>query len=189
MSTSNSETNTNNHPDAANSFNYSGKDVDLDGQTHVQQKHIEQEVVNFCYVCFVCKELMKKYKYIRKTRGDGNCFYRAFGFGYLEQNLKNELELDRFRKLVADLKDKLVQLGYQEFTVEDVRDVVLETIDKICQGGDIPNLMKIFCTQEYSDYFVAYLRLFTSAYLQMNAEFFQSFLDEPSKTIKEFCCT
>ncbi|CAF1524539.1 unnamed protein product, partial [Didymodactylos carnosus] len=121
--------------------------VDLDGQTQVQQERIEREIIDnqplvseklstdklrneydvedSVYQSKI-RELTKKYKYIRKTRGDGNCFYRAFGFGYLEQNLKNELELDRFRRLVADLKDKLVQLGYQEFTVEDVRDVDVE---------------------------------------------------------------
>jgi len=70
------------------------------------------------------KELIKKYKYIRRTRGDGNCFYRAFGFGYLEKNLNNQKELERFRQLTNDLKTKLVQLGYLDFTVEDVSDVV-----------------------------------------------------------------
>ena len=70
------------------------------------------------------KELIKKYKYLRRTRGDGNCFYRAFGFGYLEENLTNKKELDRFRQLTYDLKDKLVKLGYPDFTVEDVNDVV-----------------------------------------------------------------
>ena len=27
------------------------------------------------------------YSYMRRTRGDGNCFYRAFVFGYLERLL------------------------------------------------------------------------------------------------------
>ncbi len=68
--------------------------------------------------------MIKNYEYIRRTRGDGNCFYRAFGFGYLEENLTNKEELQRFRQLAIDLKDKLIQLGYLDFTVEDVRDVV-----------------------------------------------------------------
>jgi len=130
---------------------------------------------------------MKKYKYIRRTRGDGNCFYRAFAFRYLEQNMKNDQELERFRNLVLDLTQKLVKLGYQEFTVEDVRDVVIEIIDSVRKGGTESTLMETFCTGSLSDYFVAYLRLFTSAYLQMNAEFFQNFLEGPMKTVKEFC--
>ena len=101
---------------------------------------------------------MKKYKYIRRTRGDGNCFYRAFGFGYLETNMKNQTELDRFRQITSDLKDKLVQLGYLAFTVEDVRDVVLEVIDTVRQNGSEKHLMEHFCSPSHSDYFVAYLR-------------------------------
>jgi ubiquitin thioesterase protein OTUB1 len=101
---------------------------------------------------------MKKYKYIRRTRGDGNCFYRAFAFGYLEQNLNNQIELARFRQLTYDLKDQLVKLGYQEFTLEDVRDVVIEIIDNIRKEGNEQGLIENFCLPSYSDYFVAYLR-------------------------------
>jgi ubiquitin thioesterase protein OTUB1 len=96
---------------------------------------------------------MKKYKYIRRTRGDGNCFYRAFGFGYLEKNLPNEPELDRFRQLTYDLKDQLVKLGYLEFTVEDLRDVIVEIIDNIRKGGNEASLKETFCASSYSDYF------------------------------------
>ena len=120
--------------------------------------------------------LIKKYKHIRRTRGDGNCFYRAFGFGYLEENLNNKKELERFRQLTQNLKDKLVQLCYLEFTVEDVSDVVrdffyhhiveifidyfqvVEVIDNVRKNGKETSLMESFCSSSHSDYFVAYLR-------------------------------
>lgn len=112
-----------------------------------------------CSFCFVClKELIQKYKYIRRTRGDGNCFYRAFAFGYLEKNLQTPKELERFRQLTYDLKDQLVKLGYQEFTLEDVRDVVIEVIDNARKEGDEKSLIQHFCAHSFSDYFVAYLR-------------------------------
>ena len=101
---------------------------------------------------------MKTYKYIRRTRGDGNCFYRAFAFGYLEKNLNNKKELERFRQLTYDLKDQLVTLGYPEFTLEDLRDVVIEIIDNALRDGNEQNLIENFCAASYSDYFVAYLR-------------------------------
>jgi ubiquitin thioesterase protein OTUB1 len=104
------------------------------------------------------KELIKKYKFIRRTRGDGNCFYRAFAFGYLEKNLNNTKELERFRQLTYDLKDQLVKLGYLEFTLEDVRDVVIEIIDNIRKEADEKSLIENFCSALYSEYFVAYLR-------------------------------
>lgn len=104
------------------------------------------------------KELIKKYKFIRRTRGDGNCFYRAFAFGYLERNLSNKQELERFRQLTYDLKDQLVKLGYLDFTVEDVRDVVIDIIDNVSKAGTEQSLMENFCAAPQSDYFVAYLR-------------------------------
>lgn len=41
------------------------------------------------------QDLHKKYSYIRKTRPDGNCFYRAFGFSHLEALLEDSKELQR----------------------------------------------------------------------------------------------
>lgn len=41
------------------------------------------------------QDLQKNYSFIRKTRPDGNCFYRAFGFAYLESLLDDSKELQR----------------------------------------------------------------------------------------------
>ncbi|CAF0770410.1 unnamed protein product [Rotaria sp. Silwood1] len=194
---------------ASSNNNYASVDVDLDQRTQEQQNEIEKEVADHQPLISAkietselkneylsedkiyqdkVSELMKKYKYLRRTRGDGNCFYRAFGFGYLEKNLNNKNELERFRQLTRDLKNKLVQLGYLDFTVEDVNDVVLEVIDNVYKGGSETTLMESFCSPAYSDYFVAYLRLFTSAYLQMNSTFFENFIED-GKTVKQFCST
>jgi len=45
---------------------------------------------------FVEQNLEKKYSRFRRTRGDGNCFYRAFGFAYMELLLQDQEELARF---------------------------------------------------------------------------------------------
>lgn len=45
--------------------------------------------------CCLFQDLHKKYSYIRKTRPDGNCFYRAFGFSHLEALLDDSKELQR----------------------------------------------------------------------------------------------
>lgn len=48
-------------------------------------------------LCFVLlQDLHKKYSYIRKTRPDGNCFYRAFGFAHLESLLDDSKELQKW---------------------------------------------------------------------------------------------
>ena len=41
------------------------------------------------------QNLDKKYKCLRRIRGDGNCFYRGFGFAYFESLLKNKEEHER----------------------------------------------------------------------------------------------
>lgn len=72
--------------------------------------------------------------------------------------MSNHGELERFRQLTNDLKDQLVKLGYSEFTLEDVRDVVIEIVDSVGKEANEKHLLESLCSQPYSDYFVAYLR-------------------------------
>jgi len=44
---------------------------------------------------FQKQDLQEKYSSIRKTRPDGNCFYRAFGFSHLESLLEDSKELHK----------------------------------------------------------------------------------------------
>lgn len=39
------------------------------------------------------QELSKRFTAIRKTKGDGNCFYRALGYSYLESLLGKSREV------------------------------------------------------------------------------------------------
>lgn len=39
------------------------------------------------------QELSKRFVAIRKTKGDGNCFYRALGYSYLESLLGKSREI------------------------------------------------------------------------------------------------
>lgn len=70
------------------------------------------------------KALAQKYSYIRRTRPDGNCFFRAFSYAYLEKLIGNKEEYDKFRDLARKSKDSLVALGFPQFTVEDFHDTV-----------------------------------------------------------------
>ena len=51
-------------------------------------------------------DLGTKYSHLRRTRGDGNCFYRAFGFGYLEQLYAHPAELARVYLICKDSLDR-----------------------------------------------------------------------------------
>ena len=70
------------------------------------------------------KALGQKYSYYRRTRPDGNCFFRAFSYAYLERLINHKEEYDKFRDLALKSKDNLVALGFSQFTVEDFHDTV-----------------------------------------------------------------
>lgn len=70
------------------------------------------------------KVLGQKYSHIRRTRPDGNCFFRAFSYAYLEKLLNNRDEYNKFCDLASKSKDNLVALGFPQFTVEDFHDTV-----------------------------------------------------------------
>ncbi|XP_066281449.1 ubiquitin thioesterase OTUB1-like isoform X1 [Branchiostoma lanceolatum] len=132
------------------------------------------------------KDLRSKYKCFRRTRGDGNCFYRAFGFSYLERLLDDRKDLERFKEVAAKSKDMLVSLGFPAFTVEDFHDTFMEVVEKVERQIPVEDLLATFRDQGLSDYLVVYLRLLTSGYLQQNQDFFVNFI-ETYASVKEFC--
>jgi hypothetical protein len=70
------------------------------------------------------QELHKKFNFIRRTRGDGNCFFRAFGFAYLESLIGDKAKIQALRLKVTQFAIDLTNLGYQAFTIDDFKDVV-----------------------------------------------------------------
>lgn len=137
------------------------------------------------------KVLKEKYKSIRRFRRDGNCFYRAFGFGYIERLLGGKMlkETIRFKKKCRECRDTLLSFGYIEFTVDDFHEEFISMLDRFAvEGGSLSQLEDTFNDPAFSDYYVVFLRLLVSAYVQKNAEFYSSFVDE-GRTIKEFCST
>lgn len=132
------------------------------------------------------KKLQENYSFQRRTRGDGNCFYRAFGFAYMERLLHDKNEFNRFRPLAEKSKDELVTLGFPQFTIEDFHSVFMEVLDKVGDGCSVEDLSNAFNDQGYSDYIVVYLRLLVSGHLQKENEFYSNFV-EGNRTIKDFC--
>ncbi|KAL7731341.1 hypothetical protein ACLKA6_000460 [Drosophila palustris] len=137
------------------------------------------------------EDLAGKYKYIRRTRPDGNCFFRAFAYSYLENLVSNRRAYHDFRILAENSKDKLIQLGFPSFTLEDFHGTFMDVINRVSPdnvGGTLQAKNELHCVfndQGYSDYVVVYLRLITSGKLQENAEFYQHFI-EGDLSIEEF---
>ncbi|XP_065158549.1 ubiquitin thioesterase otubain-like [Atheta coriaria] len=135
-------------------------------------------------------DLSSKYKHIRRTRPDGNCFFRAFTYAYIETLLENRDDFEAFYKLAEGSKDMLVDLGFPKFTVEDFYDTFMEVLRRISELKDIDEAKKemhtLFNEQGYSDYMVVYLRLLTSGQLQKEEAFFTCFI-EGDRSVADFC--
>lgn len=173
-----------------------------------QQRHIEQEVassqalvserlsLNLLIKDYSMEDgiyqekiqdLRSRYRDIRKTRGDGNCFYRAFGFAYLERLLHDKSDIPRFKGVVNQSKSDLVTLGYPQFTLDDFFDTFLDVLSRVESSCTPEELYDTFNDQGVSDYLIVTWRLLVTCYLQQNGEFFANFL-EGHRDIKEFCC-
>ena len=100
------------------------------------------------------------YSEFRRTRPDGNCFFRAVGFRLFELMLENLDEHSRVKKAIEGSKDEMVRLGMPEFTVEDFFDNFMDTLDKL-KGEDkmkLEELEETFNNEGLSNYLVVFLR-------------------------------
>ncbi|UYV74610.1 OTUB1 [Cordylochernes scorpioides] len=150
--------------------------------TNLYQEYASDDLVYRAKI----KDLLTKFKFIRKTRPDGNCFFRAFCFAYLESLLDDNQEFSRFKKIALVSKDDLISLGFPQFTIEDFYDTFMEVLEKMEKGISLEELLEVFNDQSYSDYLVVYMRLITSGYLQRQESFFSNFIEGP-RSVKEFC--
>jgi len=131
-------------------------------------------------------DLFERYSHIRRTRGDGNCFFRSYGFCVLEACLTDAALLEKLSEKAVSTKDKLIELAYSAYTVEDFLETFLEILDVVRKGECVDELMHVYNDQGYSDYLVVFLRLMVSCYLQTNEAFYSAFI-EGHTCMKEFC--
>jgi len=135
------------------------------------------------------QNLTQKYSSIRRVRRDGNCFYRAFLFSYLNHLLefKNKEEISRILKFIQESFPMLLNLGYPEISIESFYEILLEQIELIRDDKhNSKTLLESFCDYGISNALVVYMRLLTALSLQQNEELYSPFL-ENGQTIKQFC--
>lgn len=135
------------------------------------------------------EDLKVNYSSIRKTRPDGNCFYRAFIFSYFESLIGNEQEQQRFLELCRDTRKGILDvLGFPDFTIDEFYEYFYEIITMIV-SNKISNSEQLLAELDLPavyDNIVVYLRLLTSYYLQKESEFFTNFI-EGCGPIADFC--
>ncbi|XP_032883615.1 ubiquitin thioesterase OTUB2 isoform X1 [Amblyraja radiata] len=146
------------------------------GEDHPEDRIYQQKV----------QDISRKYAFFRRTLGDGNCFYRALSFAYLESLLENKKGVKKLRKKVIQSREELLAAGFAEKTFENSCSTFMDVIDLVESDGSVSKLLAVFNDRGASDHLVQYLRLLTSAYLQKQSEFFEFFL-EGGISIKDFC--
>ena len=142
----------------------------------------------------------KQYTTMRRIRRDGNCFYRAFLFAYLDTLLKDycsenatnksQAEEERLRilNLITGSKDELIAVGYSEMVIESFHDVLVELITDLFTNTT-ETLLAHFQEDGQSDYYTWFMRLLTAATMRRQEERFTPFLfDDPLFTDMEGYC-
>lgn len=140
------------------------------------------------------KLIDQQYSAIRRTRGDGNCFFRSFMFSYLEHILETQdkAEVERIKINVEECRKTLQSLGYADFTFEDFFALFLEQLESVIQGEDTSmshdELVQRSRDQSISDYVVMFFRFVTSGEIRKRSEFFEPFiLGLTNATVDQFC--
>ncbi|KAH9658563.1 OVARIAN TUMOR DOMAIN-containing deubiquitinating enzyme 1 [Citrus sinensis] len=128
------------------------------------------------------KVLGEQYAAIRRTRGDGNCFFRSFMFSYLEHILasQDQAEVDRIKAKVEECRRTLQSLGHADFTFEDFFALFLEQLDNVLQGNE--------SSIRFGWLVVMFFRFVTSGEIRKRSEFFEPFiLGLTNATVEQFC--
>ncbi|KAF9297559.1 hypothetical protein BGZ74_009773 [Mortierella antarctica] len=125
---------------------------------------------------------------MRRSRGDGNCFYRAFAFAWFERVMlaphRPELHANAVMA-IEESKDLLVAAQFEPLAFEDFYAVTLETLQNLVHWTP-DQLLETFQQDEISNSIVMHFRLVASAYLKTHPEDYVPFL-EFGQTMDEYC--
>lgn len=125
--------------------------------------------------------LERGYNSFRRSRGDGNCFFRSFLFAYLDDLITRGDYAERSRVVdrIQATRQKMLDSGYQELVFEDSQQHLLNQLNAI-KGGEEGLTREVLLINmrdgEVSNMIVSFLRLATSAEIDSRAEFFAPFI-------------
>ncbi|OJT14251.1 Ubiquitin thioesterase otubain-like [Trametes pubescens] len=128
---------------------------------------------------------------IRRTRGDGDCFYRSLAFAYIERILhatEPTMAVISAISVLETTESLLERVGFQKLVFEDFYDDFLGLINAVIQPRQdgqlltINSLLEAFNVPEVSNSVVMYLRMLTSAEIKSEAMEYSPFLFNPETT-------
>lgn len=130
-------------------------------------------------------DVCRQFSTVRKVCGDGNCFYRAFSFAFLESAIQNPRGLQRFIDQISESNTALSNTGFDKRTYMEHLQKVIRALELCRSEGSVETLYTLFNQPSTSDSVVQYLRLLTSAYLQSNEDFYSNFVEAPN--LRAYC--
>lgn len=130
------------------------------------------------------ENITKKYKYIRKVRRDGNCFYRSFIFRLFEYIcIKNQKTLfEKIKQKIVNAKELTTKNGYEWTVVEDFYNLFLkeftDCFNSLTQKTTIRDyLNNLFKDKNRSNYLIYFIRFCIAAYLKDQRETYQVYIE------------
>ena len=141
---------------------------------------------NFEYANSI-KEITNKYKYIRKVRRDGNCFYRSFIYRLFEYIcMKNDNALyEKIKKKIMEAKDMIKNNGYDWTFIEDFYKIFYTqfyySFNSLQTKGETVRdyIDALFKDKEVGNYLIYFIRFCIAAYLKENSFLYEVYVDMP----------
>lgn len=92
----------------------------------------QYDAVNIAMV----KQLASKYQSIRHARPQGDCFFRAFTYAYLEYLVWNQEEFDKFLEYTEISREKLKKAGFDSICWKEYYESFMELISNVNPKAD-----------------------------------------------------
>lgn len=131
------------------------------------------------------ESLRKRFGALRRTRPDGNCFYRAYIFGIFEQLLGSKERHAAFAARAKGALDYCVAVGYEKVAIEEFYEEFASCLDSLAVEGATAATVEAI-VEENDGYLVCWARCLTSAFLKHHAEEYTAFLSSHA-SIPAFC--
>ncbi|KAE9406118.1 cysteine proteinase [Gymnopus androsaceus JB14] len=137
------------------------------------------------------------YSSLRRTRGDGDCFYRSVAFAYIEKITQASDPAIAAAGALSTLDatpQMLESVGFEKMVFEDFYEVLEELVKSAAKPGFSLNeemLLQAFQNPETSNSIVVYMRMLTSAQIRLDPDNYAPFLFHPElgeqMEVREFC--
>ncbi|KAI0255597.1 cysteine proteinase [Lactifluus subvellereus] len=149
--------------------------------------------------------LAQGYEGVRRSRGDGDCFYRSLIFAYIERIFNEQdrqLAVGTSISTLESLLPKLAEVGFEKTVIDESWEIPRDLITGIVDPEPVSNsgktltpaqLLEVFQDDSMSNYLAMFMRMITSAQIRSDPEEYDPFLTHPDTgekmAVREFCET